>query len=290
VVIQRAGDVIPEVVEVLKDKRRGDERKFRIPDTCPVCGSAAIKPEGEAVTRCSGKNCIAKLKERIKHFAQKDAVNIEGMGDKIVDQLVDEGLVKHLPDLYQLEYDDVLALEGFAEKSAHKLLNAIQASSKPELYRLVFGLGIRHVGEATAKLLAQKFKSLGKLVNANEEALLQVDGIGDEMAKSIANYFATQEHIDELEALISKIEPVEPKASSEAQVFAGKVFVLTGTLPTLTRSEAEKMIEDRGGKTSGSVSKKTDFVLAGAEAGSKLEKAQALGVRVISEDEFRSLL
>ncbi len=290
VVIQRAGDVIPEVVEVLKDKRRGDERRFFIPDTCPVCGSPAVRPEGEAVARCSGKNCIAKLKERIKHFAQKDAINIEGLGDKIVDQLVDAGLVKHLSDLFKLSYDDVLSLEGFAEKSAHKLLNAIESARTPELYRFIYGLGIRHIGETSAKLLAQHFKSFKKLVNANTDDLLLVDGIGDEMAKSITHSFEGKEYIDELENLLEFVTPIEPKASGESQVFAGKTFVLTGTLPTLTRSEAEKMIEDRGGKTSSSVSKKTDFVLAGAEAGSKLEKAQALGVRVISEEEFNQLM
>jgi DNA ligase (NAD+) len=290
VVIQRAGDVIPEVVEVLKEKRRGDERRFRLPDHCPVCGSPAVRPEGEAVTRCSGTNCIAKLKERIKHYAQKDAVNIEGLGDKIVDQLVDEGLVRRIPDLYSLEFDAVLALEGFAEKSAHKLLAAIDASRTPELYRLIFGLGIRHVGEATAKLLANRYKSLGALAQTDETALLEVNGIGEEVAGSILGWFSEQDHIEELEELLGKIEPKSPEASGKPQVFTGKTFVLTGTLPTLSRSEAEKIIEDHGGKTSGSVSKKTDFVLAGDEAGSKLEKARTLGVRVIDEQELLALI
>jgi len=290
VVIQRAGDVIPEVVEVLKDKRRGDERRFKLPDQCPVCGSPVIRPEGEAVTRCTSRNCVAKLKERIKHFVQKDALNVEGLGDKIVEQLVDTGLVKKLPDLFDLEFSDVLALEGFAEKSAHKLLNAIEKSRAPELYRLIFGLGIRHVGEATAKLLAQKFKSFLKLEHATEEQLLEVDGVGDEMAKSIREFFDDRENQKELEDLLAKVRPIEPKASTEAQTLSGKVFVLTGTLPNLGRSEASRMIEDRGGKVSSSVSKKTDFVLAGVDAGSKLDKAQALGVRVLSEDEFFDLL
>ncbi|NDG84329.1 MAG: NAD-dependent DNA ligase LigA [Proteobacteria bacterium] len=290
VVIQRAGDVIPEVVEVLKEKRRGDERRFQIPDQCPVCGSPVVRPEGEAVSRCSGKNCIAKLKERIKHFVQKDALNVEGLGDKIVDQLVDEGLVKQLHELFDLEYDDLISLEGFADKSVRKLLNAIDQAREPELYRLIFGLGIRHVGEATAKLLAQKFKTMTKIENANESALLEIDGIGEEMARSILDFFASHENREALELLLDRVRPVEPKASGKAQIFEGKVFVLTGTLPTLQRSEAEKIIEDHGGKVSGSVSKKTSYVLAGEEAGSKLEKAQALGVPVISEEQFKGMM
>ncbi len=290
VVIQRAGDVIPEVVEVLKDRRRGDERRFRIPDHCPVCGSPAIRPEGEAVTRCSGTRCLAKLKERIKHFVQKDAVNVEGLGDKIVDQLVDEGLVRRIPDLYELDFSTVLALEGFAEKSAQKLLNALDQSRNPELYRVIFGLGIRHIGEATAKLLAQKFKSMEGLAGADEPALLEVSGVGEEMAASIREWFSHAENLSELEELLGKLEIQAPSSSGVAQIFEGKTFVLTGTLPGMTRSEAEKLIEDRGGKTSGSVSKKTDFVLAGEEAGSKLDKARTLGVRVIDEKEFRGLL
>ena len=290
VVIQRAGDVIPEVVEVLKAKRRGDERRFRIPDQCPVCGSPVVRPEGEAVSRCTGRNCIAKLKERLKHFVQKDALNVEGLGDKIVDQLVDEGLVKHLHELFDLEYDDLISLEGFADKSVRKLLNAIDQAREPELYRLIFGLGIRHVGEATAKLLAQKFKSMTKIENANESALLEIDGIGEEMARSILEFFASHENREALELLLGRVRPVEPKASGKAQIFEGKVFVLTGTLPTLQRSEAEKIIEDHGGKVSGSVSKKTSYVLAGEEAGSKLEKAQSLGVPVISEEQFKGMM
>ena len=290
VVVQRAGDVIPEVVEVLKDRRRGDERKFKIPDHCPVCGSKVVRPEGEAVSRCTGKNCTAKLKERVKHFAQKDALNIEGLGDKIVDQLVDAGMVKKIPDLYDLNFADVISLEGFADKSTHKLLNAIENAKAPDLYRLIFGLGIRHVGETTAKVLAQKFKSLKKIAAASEEQLLDVDGVGEELAHSLKEYFEDETHQEELYELLQKVSPVEPKASTSAQVFTGKVFVLTGTLPTLSRSDATALIEDRGGKVSSSVSKKTDYVLAGEEAGSKLDKAKDLGVAVLTEAEFQALL
>ncbi|MBC7396034.1 MAG: NAD-dependent DNA ligase LigA, partial [Bdellovibrionales bacterium] len=229
VVIQRAGDVIPEVVEVLKEKRRGDERKFKIPDFCPVCGSPVTKPPGDAVSRCTGRNCVAKLRERVKHFVQKDALNMEGLGDKIVDQLVDQGLVKKLSDLFEVGFDDLMTLEGFAEKSSHKILNAIEGAKKPELSKLVFGLGIRHVGEATAKLLAQKFKSFQKLRDADADALLEVDGVGEEMANSIREYFQDQATDAELDELMEKLAPLEPKASGASQHFAGKVFVLTGT-------------------------------------------------------------
>jgi DNA ligase (NAD+) len=290
VVIQRAGDVIPEVVEVLKEKRRGDERRFKIPDACPVCGSEVVKAEGEAVSRCVGRNCTAKLKERIKHFTQKDALNVEGLGDKIVELLVDEGIIKNLSDLFQVSFDDLITLEGFAEKSTHKLLNAIESAKQPELYRLIFGLGIRHVGEATAKLLAQKFKSIQKLESATVEQFLEVDGVGTEMAKSLLEFFQDQATQDELTVILQSVKPVELAVSTLPQLFEGKTFVLTGTLPTYDRSVAAKMIEDRGGKVSSSVSKKTDFVLAGAEAGSKLEKAQALGVKVLSEEDFKQMV
>jgi DNA ligase (NAD+) len=289
VVIQRAGDVIPEVVEVLKEKRRGDERKYTLPDHCPVCGSPAVREEGEAVLRCTGRNCVAKLKERVKHFVQKDALNVEGMGDKIVEQLVDEGMVKKLADVFKLDFDEVLALEGFADKSTHKLLNSIEGAREPELYRLIFGLGIRHVGETTAKLLAQKFKSLDSLEDASEEELLEVDGVGEELAKSIREFFADRETRSELSDILELVRPISPKASTKKQLLEGKVFVLTGTLPTLSRSDASKMIEDLGGKVSSSVSKKTDYLLAGEEAGSKLDKAKELGVQILNETQFLKL-
>lgn len=290
VTIQRAGDVIPEVVEVLKEKRRGDERKFKLPTHCPVCGSKAVREPGEAVTRCVGRNCTAKLKERIKHFCQKDAVNIEGLGDKIVEILVDQGLIKSLPDLYRLEFDDIRNLEGFADKSTHKLLNAIEATRAPELYRVIFGLGIRHIGEATAKLIALKMKSLKVIRKARVEDFLQIDGIGDEMARSIVETLQDPDAEKELEELLGQITPEEPKASELPQIFEGLTFVLTGTLPTLGRSEATQLIEARGGKVSGSVSKKTSYVLAGEEAGSKLDKARELNVPILDEVQFKNLL
>jgi DNA ligase (NAD+) len=290
VVIQRAGDVIPEVVEVLKEKRRGDERRFQIPDQCPVCGSKAIREPGEAVTRCVGKNCTAKLKERIKHFVQKDAINVDGMGDKIVEILVDKGLIKSLPDLFDLEFEDIRNLEGFADKSSHKLLNAIDAARSPELYRIIFGLGIRHVGEATAKAISQQLKSMNAIRSASVETLRDIDGVGAEVAQSIVDFFTDSTTQKEVDLLLNKISPQEPKASDAPQVFTGMTFVLTGTLPSLGRSEATKLIEDRGGKVSGSVSKKTNYVLAGEEAGSKLDKARELGVPILDEAEFKNLI
>ncbi|NDD93453.1 NAD-dependent DNA ligase LigA, partial [bacterium] len=209
---------------------------------------------------------------------------------EIVEQWVDEGIIKHLHDLYDLNYDDLISLEGFADKSVRKILGAIDASRAPELYRLIFGLGIRHVGESTSKVLAQKFRSIEKLANAPLESLTEVSGVGEEMAKSILEFFSSREQTEELEILLTKITPVAPTASTRAQIFEGKTFVLTGTLPTLQRSEAERIIEDHGGKVSGSVSKKTSFVLAGEEAGSKLEKARTLGVPVIDESAFQELL
>jgi len=290
VVIQRAGDVIPEVVEALKDRRRGDERRFQIPDQCPVCGSKVVREEGEAVARCSSRNCVAQLKERLRHMVMKDALNVEGMGEKIVEQLVDRGLVKRNFEIFDLTKDDLLGVEGFADRSANKLLNAIESVKSPELYRFIFALGIRHVGEATAKLLANKYRSMTKLSKASVEDLLTIDGVGPEMASSIYEFFRDKEHKEELHELLERVSPVEPASTQLSDLLSGKVFVLTGTLPSLSRSDAKKLIEDRGGKVSSSVSAKTDYVLAGEEAGTKLEKAQTLGVPVISEDDFRALI
>jgi DNA ligase (NAD+) len=291
VVIQRAGDVIPEVVEVLKDKRRGDERRFFIPDLCPVCHAPVVKPEEEAVSRCTGRNCTAKLKERIKHFVMKDAINVDGLGDKIVDQLVDRGLIRQLNDLFKLNKDELLSLEGFADKSANKLLNAIEAAKKPDWYRIIFGLGIRHIGEATAKNLAQVFRTPTEFLavvteNTDGSAMQSVAGVGTEMAKSIQDYFSNPESVEEFADLVQELEPISPKQIQVGLGFSGKTFVLTGTLPSLSRSDATRLIEELGGKVSSSVSKKTDYVLAGEDAGSKLEKARDLGVTVLTEEQF----
>ncbi len=285
VVIQRAGDVIPEIVKVITEVRTGKERKFELPKHCPVCGSSVERAPGEAVLRCVSRGCVAQVKERIRHLAMLDALNIEGLGEKIVEQLVDEALVKNWADLFRLKKEQLLNLEGFAERSSQKLIDAIEAVRKPELYRLIFGLGIRHVGESTAKLLAGHFQSIEPLFSAGIEDLEQIHEIGPEMAKSIHHFFQDEEHRRELRELLKYLDPIVPKRRSGG-IFTGKTIVLTGTLPSLSRSDATRIIEEHGGKVSGSVSKKTDYVLAGAEAGSKLDKARDLGVPVIDEAEL----
>ncbi|MGE0615134.1 MAG: NAD-dependent DNA ligase LigA [Bacteriovoracia bacterium] len=290
VLIQRAGDVIPEVVQVIVDARTGKEKKFTLPKECPVCGAKVVRPEGEAVTRCPNRKCVAQLKERIRHFVMKDALNVEGMGEKICDQLVETGLVKTYADVFRLKTSDFLKLEGFAEKSSQNLYDAIQAVRKPELYRLIFGLGIRHIGEKSAKTLASHFGDLQKVLEASAADLEAIHEIGAEMSKSVLEYAADKENRAEVRELLKLVEPLAPKKSRKDGKFVGKTFVLTGTLPTLSRSDATQLIEDEGGKVSSGVSKKTDYVVAGAEAGSKLDKAQALGVAVIDEAGLRKLL
>lgn len=291
VLIQRAGDVIPEVVKVLLEKRPPNTSRFEIPNRCPVCKSKAEKAEGEAVTRCTNLFCDAQVKERIRHFAHIDALNIDGLGEKIVNQLVDAGIVKTCADLFQLNEEALLKLERFGEKSSKNLVESIQKARKPELYRLIFGLGIRHVGEKTAKLLARSYLTLPQLQRATLEDLQKIHEIGPEVASSVVSFFGTPDSKREVTELLKYIEPISPKAQTmTGHPFSGKTFVLTGTLPSLSRAAATKQIEDAGGHVTSSVSKKTDYVLAGAEAGSKLEKATQLGIRVLGEEEFLRLL
>ncbi|MCM2279973.1 MAG: NAD-dependent DNA ligase LigA [Oligoflexia bacterium] len=291
VVIQRAGDVIPEVVKVIESARTGKERKFHLPGHCPVCGSKVERRSGEAVVRCVSRDCVAQLKERIRHLVMIDALNIEGMGERIVEQLVDAGLVRRYADVFKLTQEQVLELEGFAERSSAKLIEAIERAREPELYRVIFGLGIRHVGERTAKVLANHYGELEPLFSAAQEELEGIHEIGPEVARSIRDYFEDAQHRQDVKNLLKQLTVKPPRRGTAGKgVFAGKTLVLTGTLPTLGRSEATRMIEDQGGKVSSSVSKKTDFVLAGAEAGSKLDKARELGIRVIDEGEFLQLL
>ncbi len=290
VLVQRAGDVIPEVVQVLVEKRTGKEKKFRLPDTCPVCGSPVERKGAEAAARCTSRGCVAQLKERLRHFVMKDALNMEGMGEKIVEQLVDEGLVRSPADLFHLTNENFLALEGFAEKSSEKAVAAIQSARKPELYRLIFGLGIRHVGESTAKILARHYGGMDPLLKATETELQEIHEIGPEVARSIHAHFTDPENRRELNEVLKHVKPIAPKQAAAGGKLVGKTLVLTGTLPTLSRSDATRLIEDQGGKVSGSVSKKTDFVVAGEEAGSKLDKAKELGVAVLDEAALLSLL
>jgi DNA ligase (NAD+) len=293
VIVRRAGDVIPEVVAVLPDKRVGEPPVFTMPAHCPVCGSAAVREEDEVDQRCTGGLfCGAQRKQAILHFAQRRAVEIEGLGDKLVEQLVDAGVVKTLPDLYRLGLTALLALDRMADKSAQNILGALEKSKQTTLPRFLFGLGIRHVGEATAKDLARHFGKLDGVMNATEEALLAVNDVGPVVAQSIRTFFDqphNREVVEQLRACGVTWPEGEPAAQAP-QPLAGKTFVLTGTFPTLSREDAKAMLEAAGAKVAGSVSKKTDYVVAGAEAGSKLTKAQELGVAVLDEAGMLALL
>ncbi|MDP2163874.1 MAG: NAD-dependent DNA ligase LigA [Hydrogenophaga sp.] len=293
VIVRRAGDVIPEVVAVLPDKRVGNPPPFTMPHQCPVCGSAAVREEGEADYRCTGGLfCSAQRKEAILHFAHRRAVEVEGLGDKLVEQLVDAGVVKTLPDLYRLGLTALANLDRMADKSALNILAALEKSKTTTLPRFLFGLGIRHVGEATAKELARHFGQLDRVMDATQEQLLEVNDVGPVVAQSIRTFFDqphNREVVEQLRACGVHWEEGAP-AERAAQPLAGKTFVLTGTFPTLSRNQAKDLLEAAGAKVAGSVSKKTDYVVAGAEAGSKLDKAQALGVAVMDEAGMLGLL
>ncbi len=289
--IQRAGDVIPEVVEVVKEARTGKEKPYVLPTHCPICGTPAERPPGEAVTRCPNRSgCPAQVKERLRHFAMKDAMDLEGMGESTVDQLVEAGLLKRTPDFYALQPEQLLKLEGFAEKSSQKLVEAVAATKNRELWRLIFALGIRHVGERTAKLLANHYGAIEPLFDATSEQLEEIHEIGPEVAGSIREWFSDSHHRRELQDLLKFVTPQPPKRGSGQGVLAGKTLVLTGTFPTLSRTDATRLIEEQGGKVSGSVSKKTHYLVAGEDAGSKLTKARELGVPILDEEGLRRLL
>jgi len=296
VIVRRAGDVIPEVVGVAPERPRG-EGLFRMPQHCPVCGSAVARPEGEAISRCTGGLfCAAQRKQALLHFASRRAMDIEGLGEKLVDQLVEGGLVRTPADLYRLDVTRLAGLDRMGEKSAANLIEAIEASRTRPLSRLVFALGIRNVGEATARDLARAFGTLQALMSAEVERLLEVQEVGPVIAQSIAGFFAEAHNREVIEALLSAgveppAEPVPaPVAEAVGAGVAGRTFVLTGTLPTLTRDEARALIEAAGGKVTGSVSRRTDWVVAGEEAGSKLERARELGVAVLDEDGLRAFI
>ncbi|MFZ5568603.1 MAG: NAD-dependent DNA ligase LigA [Pseudomonadota bacterium] len=293
VIVRRAGDVIPEVVAVLPEKRQPGAEMFTMPHLCPVCGSAAVREEGEADYRCTGGlYCSAQRKQAMLHFAGRRAVDIEGLGDKLVDQLVDGGVVKTLPDLYRLGLTALASLERMADKSAQNIVDALETSKQTTLPRFLYGLGIRHVGEATAKALARHFGKLDAIMDATEDQLLQVPDVGPIVAQSIHTFFQqahNREVVEQLRACGLRWEEGEPSPAAQLPL-AGKTFVLTGTLPTLSRDEAKEMLEAAGAKVAGSVSKKTDYVVAGAEAGSKLDKARELGIAVLDEAGLRSLL
>ncbi|MDL2286412.1 NAD-dependent DNA ligase LigA [Desulfococcaceae bacterium OttesenSCG-928-F15] len=292
VFVQRAGDVIPKVVRVISDMRDGSEKVFTMPDQCPSCGSEVVQEPGEAAVRCVSATCPAQLKERIRHFASKAAFDMEGLGDKLVAQLVDRGLVRDYADLFRLDQAALSSMDRMGEKSASKLLQAIESKKEISFPRFLNALGIRHVGENTAKLLSERFGNLEALLAAGEATLSGIDGIGPVVAASIRVYFSREENMRVLEHLREEgVRILEEKTVKiEKAGISGKTFVLTGELPNWTRSEAKALIEAAGGKVTGSVSSKTDFVVAGDSPGSKYEKAQSLGIPILDEEGLRALL
>lgn len=290
VLIQKAGDIIPEVAAILKDKRTGNEKIFEMPKVCPACGGDLFREDGEAALRCLSSNCPAQRIRSIIHFASRGAMDIDGMGDAVVEQLVEEGLISNAADLFYLRYEDLIGLDRFADKSAQNLIDAIEKAKKNPLDKLIYGLGIRLIGARGAKAIAEYFESMDRVMGATAEELLQIDDIGGKMAESVVNYFKDEETTENINRMKMAGVNMIAEKREVGGLFEGKTFVLTGTLPTLKRSEAQEIIEKNGGKVSSSVSKKTDFVVAGEEAGSKLDKAQALGVAVISEDELLEMI
>jgi DNA ligase (NAD+) len=289
--VERGGDVIPKVTRVVDDKDhpRG-HKSFHMPERCPVCGGHVVRTEGEADHRCVNANCPAKLRETILHFASRGIMNIDGLGDALVAQLTERKRVKNVADIYQLTKEDLLSLERMGDKSAQNVLDEIEASKKLPLERVIYGLGIRFVGERTAQFLAQHFGSMDALTKASEEELQEVNEVGPRIAQSIVEFFQEPKNRELVEQLRKAGLAFTGKKKQRGTTLAGKTFVLTGTLAHFTRDEAKRMIEDAGGRVSGSVSKKTDFVVAGDDAGSKLDKAQELGVKVIGEKEMQRLL
>ena len=290
VVIQKAGDVIPEIVSVNKEKRTGEERDFEMPKTCPVCGAQAVREEGESAVRCTGIECPAKLFRNLVHFVSREAMNIDGLGENIIQQLLDRGLIHNIADIYTLEFEEIASLKKKGDKFAQNLVDSINQSKQNDLYRLITALGIRHVGSKASKLLARKYKNIDDLIEADLEDLSQINDIGPIVANSIREFFDQEQTKDLIQKL--KTAGVNTKAKQEENIdnrFEGKTFVLTGTLEQYTRGEATNLIEKFGGKTSSTVSKKTDYLLAGEEAGSKLTKAQNLGITILTESEFNEM-
>ena len=289
VLVQRAGDVIPEVVKVILTQRTGVEKKFSMPQYCPVCGTAVARIEGEAATRCINSSCSAQVKERIKHFVSKGAFDIEGMGDKLVDQLVEKGLLTSFADLFKLDEATLAGLERMGDKSAKNLINAIEAGKRVSFTRFLYALGIRYAGEHVAVLLAENFGSLEELAGCSQQDLTEIQGVGPVVAASVAGFFRQENNMRTIRSLLDGGVQIIYKAGKKTGQYEGKTFVLTGTLDGINRRQARDMITAAGGKVSGSVSRNTDFVIAGESPGSKLEKARQLGATVIDGAEFKAL-
>lgn len=293
VLIEKSGEIIPQILQVIESRRDGSEQAYEFPKNCPVCGFEVVRPAGEAVTRCTNEVCPAKVKARILYFAARKAMDIEGLGDVLVEKLVNLGIIKNVADLYDLRLEQISELERMAEKSATNLINQIENSKTRGLQRLLYGLDIRHVGERYAKILANHYRNIDKLAEAGVEELDAIHEIGLTVAVSVFNFFQNprnREIIERLKAAGVKTEIDGDSSANFNENFAGKTFVLTGKLEQFTRDEAAQLIEERGGRVSSSVSKKTDYVVAGSDAGSKLTKAESLGVKVLSEDEFKELI
>jgi len=290
VLVQRAGDVIPEVVMPVVSKRRGDERRFRMPDVCPSCGASVVRTEGEIAVRCFNADCPAQLKERIRHFASKNAFDIDGLGEKLVDQLVSRGLVASFPDLFGLEAADLAGLDRMAEKSAANLIAALQDSKTISFDRFIFALGIRHVGEHVARLLAKHFPGVAALQAADRDALEAIEGIGPIVAASVASFFSREENTGMIRRLLDSGVQITMDQAEPDTHLSGLTFVLTGTLARMSRAQAQGLIEAAGGKVTGSVSRKTDYVVAGTSPGSKIDKARQLNVAVIDEARLWEML
>ena len=285
VMVRRAGDVIPEVVRVLPEKRTGEERAFVMPEECPICGETVVRPPGEAIRRCVNINCPAQIKGSIEHFGSKRAMDMDGLGEKLIEQLVDKGIVKDVSDLYYLSTATLSALDRMAEKSALNIMKAIGASKKRPFARFIYGLGIRNVGEHISGLLAERYGDMNTLIAASQEELMNIPEIGPEVAASITSFFRDPKNIHTIERIIAAGVEIE-FATTERKPLEGLTFVFTGSLSSMAREEARKMVEERGAKTASGISRKVDYVVVGEDAGSKLEKARTLGIKVLTEDEF----
>jgi len=290
VLVQRAGDVIPEVVKVILSKRSGTEKKFTMPDACPVCDTPVVRTAGEAAVRCINASCPAQVKERIKHFASKAAFDIDGLGHKLVDQLVDKQMVASYADLFQLDVESLAALDRMGAKSAENLTDALESGKQISFARFLYALGIRHVGEHIALLLAGRFSSLEKLTACTEEQLTEIEGVGPIVAKSIASFFGQPNNSATVQQLLNSGVQVQFETSSRTGDLDGKTFVLTGALETMTRRQSKELIEAAGGKVSSSVSRNTDYLVVGGSPGSKLAKAQDLGIEILDEDALKKLI